>query len=43
MYAYSPALEAAAPTVFLFWLRAWVGVHLSGGGGCHGVYGHDGI
>jgi len=23
MHMYSPALEAAAPTVFVVWLRAW--------------------
>jgi hypothetical protein len=28
MYAYSPALEAPAPIVFLVWIQAWVGVIL---------------
>ena len=23
MYVYAPAVEAAAPTVFMVWLRAW--------------------
>jgi hypothetical protein len=28
MYAHSPALEAPAPTVFMVWIQAWVGVIL---------------
>jgi hypothetical protein len=24
MYVYAPALEVAAPTVFIDWLRAWL-------------------
>jgi len=28
MYVYALALEAAAPTVFVVWLRAWLRVHV---------------
>ena len=52
MYGYGPAVEAASPTVFMFWLRAsfdvhitWHHMHRSGPGSVVGIatgYGLDG-
>ena len=33
MYIYAPALEPAAPTVFMVWLRAWLRVRVMRFGG----------